>query len=207
MKREDEEDGVVEEEEDVEHEDGEIVEDVEDEAIDGIDDDDMDDDGGGGDSGGEDDAPRKKVKKTVAKPKAKKGINPKGTLKKKNANTNSFAAYEKRIREYPAANFSCLDQSYLSDFGLTAALKKNTKHHAQILAQVAREHGIVIKGFTSENKKHGMYEALPCGGRRESEGGDVRVVYIGKQRNHMVGAATLFCIKFLNKNVFSGRFL
>jgi len=211
-----EEEDIIEDEEAIEEEvedlvEEEEIEEIEEEAAE-LDDLEMedafgyDDGGGGGGSGDENEAPKKKRRtKTSTKSKA----NPKTTNNKVVLVTTSkpaFVKYEKRLKLLPAANFACLDQAYLSDYGLSTIIKKWEKqvaksgdgtylHHAQVLYKIAKEHSINVLGYTSENKKRGKYEKLPCGGVRESEGGSVRVVYVGKLKKSVTGPTGVFCIR------------
>jgi hypothetical protein len=190
-------------EEDIEEDIEEIdVDDLEEEEVDEIDVDETDDAYGDEAEENDSDTERRSSKKHK-----RPSIN-KNTKKTKPVVPSrvKFARYEQRLRSIPSANFSCLDHSYLADFGLSTIIKKWQKqvertgdgtfvHHAQVLAKVAKEHNIYIKGFTSENKKRGKYEPLPCGGKRESEGGNVRVTYVGKLRKNATGPSVLFCLQ------------
>ncbi len=214
----DEDDGDQNDEEDVDDGDDLVDNDLDEDVelnLDSVDANSMD--GEFGDDGDDDGVsrPARKRRAVKAAPKKKKATPGAGASTKKKTTPAAavtvterpaFVAYERRIRTYPASQYACLDDSYLSDYGLTAALakweKRKTKtgdatavHHAQVLARVATEHNIRIKGFTSENKKQGAYEKLPCGNVRESEGGTARVVYIGKLRKTSTGPAALFCLR------------
>jgi len=193
----------VEEEEEVDEELEQALEEEMEQDADDIDAVDEDDDG----DEDYDEAPKKR--RRAASKAAKPAKKSKKTVASKPSNLSSgarFVKYEKRIRGLPAAHFAALDQAYLSDFGLSTAVKKWSKqikknpqapplHHAIVLERVAKEHHITIRGFTSENKKQGKYEPLPGGEKRESEGGSARVVYVGKFRKNIANLPTAaFCL-------------
>jgi hypothetical protein len=89
--------------------------------------------------------------------------------------------YLQRLKLLSDYEFESLDGAYVSAFRLDQDTVAAGYHHAAVLIEEAERRGVKIAGVTSETKKNGAYvHVLPEGvGARESEGGKVRVVYIG----------------------------
>lgn len=195
----------VEEDDEVLDDEIEILEVDEQEEIDILNDDNDED---------EDDAVADEEEQKRPKKKRKPNSNKK---KKKEVSKQhqQFARYQSRMKSLPKSSFTMLTGVYLSDYGLSTAVRKYNKsvkqdsnansigtktpfqHHAQILEMIATQYGISIKGFTSENKKKGKYEELPNGDKREELGGTARIVYVGKltkARRDTDNPCNIFCI-------------
>ena len=104
-----------------------------------------------------------------------------------NTGTETFALYERRLRKLDAIHFEPLRGTYLSTFDVYSTVsvvdgglqvgQGMQQCAAFVLARVAHEKGVFVKGVTSERKRNGIYicNEMPDGTRRA----DCRVVWVG----------------------------